>query len=321
MNPFRFTAQVPDPVLPLGNWQKECARIEALGFDTIAIADHFTGGYEFEPFVALTAVAMQTRLRVQTAVLGVDYRHPVLVHRMAATLDRISEGRLDLGLGAGWMHSDYVAAGIQYDSPGTRIARLAEAIHILKGLFSGEPVSFDGEFYEINDLVGVPRAVQTPHPPLLVGGGGERMLRLAGREADIVGINANLASGDIGKHSVLDVSWEKMSEKVDWARSGAQAAGRDPAGIQLSMAQWLLHVDESRSNNEALLAKLGARLGVDPTWLEDAPGVVVGPVTRCIEKLQELRERLGISYIQLYSGPHSIDLQAAAPVLTALVGT
>jgi probable F420-dependent oxidoreductase len=321
MHPFRFIAQVPDPLLPIADWRGQCSRIEALGFDTIAIADHFTGGYEFEPFVALTAAAMQTQLRVQTAVLGVDYRHPVLVHRMAATLDLMSEGRVDLGLGAGWMRSDYDAAGIEYDSPGTRIMRLAEAIRVLKGLFSGAPVAFDGEYYTLNGLVGVPRAIQAPHPPLLVGGGGRRMLHLAGGEADIVGINANLAAGDIGKHSVLDVSWEKMSEKVAWARSGASDAGRNSEEIVFSMAQWVLHVDESRNNNESVLAKLGARLGVDPEWLEAAPGVVVGPAARCIEKLQELRERLGISYIQLFSGPHSIDLQAAAPVVAALAGT
>jgi alkanesulfonate monooxygenase SsuD/methylene tetrahydromethanopterin reductase-like flavin-dependent oxidoreductase (luciferase family) len=144
------------------------------------------------------------------------------------------------------------------------------------------------------------------------------MLRLAGQEADIVGINANLNAGDIGGHSVLDVGWEAMTEKVGWAREGAVAAGRDPDSLELSMAQWLLHVSESGSANEALLTKLAGRLGVEAGWLEAAPGVVVGSVSRCIEKLVELRERLGISYIQIHSGPRSVDLQQAAPIVAAL---
>lgn len=320
MRPFRFTAQVPDIGGSITAWRDDLARIEGMGFSTVALADHFTGGYEVEPFVALTAAAMTTDLRVQTAVLGVDYRHPVLVHRMAATLDVLSEGRLELGLGAGWMRSDYEAAGLPYDRPGTRIERLAEHIAVLKGLFSGEPFTFKGEHYVIDGLRGVPAAVQRPHPPLLIGGGGRRMLRLAGREADIIGVNANLSAGDIGGHSVLDVGWESMAEKAAWVRQGAVAAGRDPDTLELSMAQWLLHVNESASANEAVLAKLAARVGVDPVWLEAAPGVIVGSVNRCVEKLLELRERLGISYIQVHAGPRGIDLEPVTPVIAALSG-
>jgi probable F420-dependent oxidoreductase len=320
MRPFRFIAQVPDIGGPTTAWRDRLRRVEDMGFETVALADHFTGGYEVEPFVALTAVAMATRLRVQTAVLGVDYRHPVLVHRMAATLDVLSEGRLELGLGAGWMRSDYDAAGLPYDRPGVRIDRLAEAITVVKGLFGGEPLTFKGEDYVIDGLVGVPAPVQRPHPPLLIGGGGRRMLRLAGREADIVGVNANLGAGDVGAHSVLDVSWEAMTEKVSWVREGALEAGRDPGVLELSMAQWLLHVDDSRATTDAVLAKLGQRLGVDPAWLDAAPGVVVGSVSRCVEKLEELRDRLGISYIQVHAGPRSVDLEPVAPVIAALAG-
>lgn len=320
MHRFRFTAQVPDLGRSTAVWREELRRIEEMGFDTVALADHFTGGYEVEPFVALTAAAMATGLRVQSAVLGVDYRHPVLVHRMAATLDVLSEGRLELGLGAGWMRSDYDAAGLSYDAPGMRIDRLAESVTILKALFGGEPVTFKGEHYVVDGLVGAPSPVQQPHPPLLIGGGGRRMLRFAGREAGIVGVNANLRAGDIGTHSVLDVSWEAMADKVAWAREGAAQAGRDPDVLEFSMAQWLLHVDESRGVTEAVLSKLGSRLGVDPAWLEAAPGVLVGSVSRCIEKLEELRGRLGITYIQVHSGPRSVNLEPVAPVIAALSG-
>jgi len=321
MRAFRFTAQLPDLVAPAKEWRDAVAQVDALGFDTLALADHFTGGYQTEPFVALAAAAGSTTLRLQTAVLGVDYRHPVLVHRMAATLDVVSEGRVELGLGAGWMRSDYDAAGIAYDTPGRRIERLTEQITILRGLFTGEPFDFKGEHYVIDGLRGVPDPVQRPHPPLLVGGGGRRMLRLAAREADIVGVNANLSAGTVGgEAAVLDVGWDSMAEKVGWVRDAATAHGRDPDDIELSMAQWLLHVSPSAAANQAVLDKVAGRVGVAPEWIEAAPGVLVGSVARCVEKLLELRERLGITYVQVHAGPRGVPLDAFAPVIAALVG-
>jgi probable F420-dependent oxidoreductase len=291
---FRFTAQVPDLAGPVGEWRKELRRLEDIGFSTVALADHFTGGYTLEPLVMLTAAAMEsTRLRVQTAVLGNDYRHPVLTHRMAATLDVMSEGRLELGIGAGWMHAEYVAAGLAYDQAGERIDRLAESIAVLKGLFSGEAFTFTGTHYNVRELVGVPVPVQRPHPPLLIGGGGPRVLRLVGREADIAGINANLGAGDVGGHSVADVGWERMAEKVEWVREGAVAARRAFEDIELTMAQWLLHVTDDRGEADTLIAKLAARLGVEPAWLDDAPGVLVGSPARCAARHQLRAGALG----------------------------
>src|SRR3954451_13571889 len=121
MRPFRFIAQVPDLSGSVEEWRQAIRRIEDMGFSTIALADHFTGGYTVEPLTTLAAASSATSLRLQTAVLGVDYRHPVLLHRMVATLDRLSDGRVELGIGAGWMRSDYEAAGIPLDPPGTRI--------------------------------------------------------------------------------------------------------------------------------------------------------------------------------------------------------
>jgi probable F420-dependent oxidoreductase len=319
---FRFTAQVPDLVGSRAAWRDELKRLEDTGFSTVALADHFTGGYTLEPLVVLTAVAMENpNLRVQTAVLGNDYRHPVLTHRMAASLDVLSGGRLELGIGAGWMRSDYVAAGLPYDSAGERVTRLEESIAVLKGLFSGDPFTFTGTHFSISQLVGVPPCVQRPHPPLLIGGGAPRMLRLAGREADIAGINANLSAGDIGGHSVADVSWERMHDKVEWVREGAESVGRSIDDIELSMATWLLLVTDDTHEATTLVEKMAARVGVDPAWLEDAPGVLVGSPARCIEKLQMLRERLRISYVQVYSGPRSTDVSGIGQVVSRLAGT
>jgi probable F420-dependent oxidoreductase len=257
---------------------------------------------------------------VQTAVLGNDYRHPVLTHRMAATLDVLSCGRVELGVGAGWMESEYAAGGIPFDRPGVRISRLEEAIEVLKGLFSGKPLSFRGSWYTISELVGEPQAVQAPHPPFLIGGGGRRVLRLAGREADIVGINANLGAGT-GVGSITDVSAEGILDKVGWARQGATESGRSGDDIELAMAQWLLHVTPSAVDARAVLEKVGARTGLDPAWLEAAPGVLVGSVARCTEKLHELRDRFGISCVQLDAGPRSTaSIDVVAPIVAALAG-
>ncbi len=172
----------PRPTRPLADWHAQLRHLEDLGLSSVVAADHFTGGYTFEPMVALTAAAAATtRLRLQTGVLGNDYRHPVLVHRMAALLDVVSDGRLVLGLGAGWMTSDYEAAGIALDPAGVRVSRFAEALAVIKGLFGPEPFDFAGEHYSVHALDGLPKPVQHPHPPLFVGGGSPRVLRLAGR--------------------------------------------------------------------------------------------------------------------------------------------
>jgi probable F420-dependent oxidoreductase len=319
--PFRFIAQVPDFTGSCREWGDELRRLEDTGFSTVAVADHFTDGYTMEPFVVLTAAAMETtRLRVQTAVLGNEYRHPVQTHRMAATLDLLSGGRIDLGIGAGWMRSDYAAAGLGYDRAGLRIERLEESIAILKGLFSGEAFSYSGAHFSVTELVGVPSAVQRPHPPIMIGGGGPRMLRLVGREADIAGINANLGAGHISGQ-VIDLGWERMEEKIGWVRDGADSAGRSFDDLELAMAQWLLYVTEVQSEADAVIEKLAARVGVDAAWLEDAPGVLVGSAERCTEKLHALRERLSISYVQVHSGPRGTDLTKIGPVVTALAGT
>ena len=226
MHPFRFAATMPAPAPPLADWHAQLRHLEDLGLSSVVAADHFTGGYSFEPMVALTAAAAATtRLRLQTGVLGNDYRHPVLVHRMAALLDVVSEGRLVLGLGAGWMTSDYDAAGIALDPPGERVDRLAEALTVIKGLFGPEPFDFTGEHYAVRALDGLPKPVQHPHPPIFVGGGSPRVLRLAGREADIVGINASLRAGELGAHAVRDLSVDRVAEKIGWAREGAVRGG------------------------------------------------------------------------------------------------
>src|SRR5215207_3842864 len=221
---------------PAGRWRDAVRRIEDLGFATVSISDHFTRGWVMEPVVAMTAAAAATdRLRVLSLVLGNDYRHPVLVHKAMATLDVLSEGRVEIGLGAGWMRSDYQAAGLPYDEPAARIERLEESVVVLKGLFGPRPLTFDGAHYRIDGLDGLPKPVQRPHPPLLVGGGGCRVLSVAGRHADIVSVNPSLRDGVVTAELLEDATAERIDQKVGWVREAAAAAGRRPDEVEFQL--------------------------------------------------------------------------------------
>jgi probable F420-dependent oxidoreductase len=313
---------MPAPTRPLGEWKARLCHLEDLGLWSIVAADHFTGGYTFEPMVALTAAASATTtLRLQTGVLGNDYRHPVLVHRMAALLDVVSDGRLVLGLGAGWMTSDYEAAGIPLDPPGVRVSRLAEALTVVKGLFGPAPFDFHGTHYEVHGLDGQPAPVQQPHPPVFVGGGSPRVLRLAGGEADIVGINASLRAGELGADAVRDLSVARVAEKISWARAGAIAAGREPDAPALEMNHWLAKVTPSAAAAGDLLERIGKRFDVDPDTLAASPSVLVGTVEQIVDTLRARREALGLSVVQLDAGFPTPDLDAFAPVIETLAGT
>src|SRR5574342_592324 len=182
--PFRFGVIHEEPQHP-SVWASHLRRVEDLGFATFLVRDHFVAdfcGDQPAPLVALAhAAALTTRLRVGTLVLAVDYRHPVMLAKEAATLDLLSGGRLELGLGAGWLRREYAGAGIPFDSAGTRIERLEETIRILDGLFGDGPFSFAGKHFRVTELEGYPKPAQRPRPPLLIGGGRRRGLTLAGR--------------------------------------------------------------------------------------------------------------------------------------------
>ncbi|HEX5940451.1 MAG TPA: LLM class flavin-dependent oxidoreductase, partial [Dehalococcoidia bacterium] len=197
--PFRFSARMPELKGDTANWRDSLKQIEDAGFSTVAVPDHFTQGSVWEPFVTLMAAAGATStLRLLPLVAGNDYRHPVMLHKAAASLEALSDGRLELGIGAGWMISDYEAAGMPYDEPGVRVSRFEESVQIVKGLFAEEPLTYEGRYYKITALDGLPKPVQKPHPPILIGGGGKRVLSIAAREADIISVNANLKDGAVG---------------------------------------------------------------------------------------------------------------------------
>ena len=201
MQRFRFGVQVS--TAPDGSgWRRLARQIESRGYSSLLIPDHL--GDQLSPFVALTVAAeATTTLRVGTLVLDNDFRHPVIVAKEAATLDLLSEGRLELGIGAGWMITDYRESGIPYDPPGVRVERLGEALAILRALWADGKCTHAGTHYQLEDAQGLPRPHRTNGPPLIVGGGSPRVLALAAREADIVGVNPNLRAGAIDRKSVV----------------------------------------------------------------------------------------------------------------------
>ena len=314
--PFRFIVSMPRLADGVAAWQSALRRIEDRGYSTVAISDHFTQGWAMEPLATLAAAAAETeRVRLLTLVLGNDYRHPVLVHKAAATIDVISGGRLELGLGAGWLRAEYEAAGLAYDAPKTRRERLEESVAVIKGLFGPDPLDFTGTHYRITALDGLPKPVQKPHPPIAIGGGGPRMLELAGRVADIAGVYATLARGSHDVHQVVDMSPASVAAKVESVRTGARAAGRDPADVELELSLLLCRVVASARETQEVLDRTAAAWRVSSTTVAASPAVLVGQLDQCVDRLLECRERYGVNYIHV-----GTDIENAAPLVARLDG-
>jgi probable F420-dependent oxidoreductase len=285
---------------------------EDLGYSTLFVPDHFVD-HPLAPIPAMAMVAEATeRLRVGSLVLGNDYKHPVVLAREAATLDLLSDGRLELGVGAGWMTVDYERAGMPLDPPGVRVDRLAESLTVLKGLFSDQPFSFDGEHYQITDLDGSPKPVQRPRPPIIVGGGAKRVLSLAAREADIVGINANLRGGE-AQHpdATQSLSAAATDQKLDWVRSAA-GPRFDDLEIQ-QYAGFVFFTDDRQSLAEAM----APAFNVTPDVALETPIALVGTAAQMVEDLIARRERWQMTYVVV----DDAVADQFAPVVDQLVGT
>lgn len=309
MHPFRFGIQCRGPADGDG-WRALARKVEDLGWSTLTIADHLDDSLAPIPGV-MAAAAATTTLRVGTMVLANDYRHPVVVAKEAATLDVLTGGRFELGIGAGWMTADYDAAGIPLDRAGVRVDRLAEALTVLKGLWAGGPFSFKGEHYRIDGLDGLPQPLTAGGPPIVIGGGGQRVLRLAGREADIVGINVNLKAGVIDERAFPDGTPVSTDRKVAWVR---EAAG--PRADQLEL-QVRVHLAMVTDDRDTVIDELAPAFGLTPDEARTTPHALVGSVDQLCDQLVERRERWGISYL----GMSADQLDAFATVIARLAGT
>lgn len=299
---------------PPQQWRDDVRRIEDLGFSSVAISDHLAGGWMMDPIVAMTVAAEATsRLRLLALVFCNDFRHPVLLHRSMANLDVFSGGRVEIGLGAGWSRADYRAAGIPMAPPAVRVERLAESLDILTRLFGSEPVTYPGRHYQLDAMPGLPPPVQRPRPPLVVGGGGRRVLELAGRAADIVAINPRLAAGGDPRAVAEDMSPRSVARKVAWVRGAAAAAGRDAPELLLSLLRVRLRHGGREHTWSSSLAGPPEPAGDDSGDLAGSPAALDGDLEQCVDALHRLREQYGISYLHLGG-----DLAAAAPLVARL---
>lgn len=285
-------------------------KAEDLGYSTLVMPDHF--GDQLAPIAALsTAAAVTDTLRLGTLVFANDFRHPAVLAKETATLDLLSDGRLEVGVGAGWMSDDYVWTGIVEDRPGVRIDRMIEAIAVLRGLWGEGAFSFNGDHYTITEMNGRPKPVQPGGPPIVVGGGGKRVLSTAARLADIVGVNPNVGEGKVGPEAITSMSADATDEKLGWVRS---AAGDRFDQIEISILKFVTVVTDDRA---AVAEKIGAGMGMDAATLLASPHTLVGSVEQVAEELVTQRERWQGSYVTVQSD--AID--AFAPVVAALAGT
>ena len=307
--PFRFGVQISRAESG-AQWREKAKRVEALGFDILNIPDHLGGQLAIGP--ALATVANVTALRIGTLVWQNDLRHPAFVAQEAATLDLLSDGRFEFGIGAGGSSlPDYEWSGIPLDPPGTRVRRLAESLRVVKGLFGDEPVTFHGEYYTVTDYNGLPKPVQRPHPPIFVGGGGPRMLALAAREANIIGLlPTQLAVG--GQFHLEQSTTDAVAGQIETIR---QAAGQRFANLELNiLLQRLIVTDDARGASEELSREWTP---LTPAQILDTPSLLIGTVDAIVERVRERRERLGISYVVVFER----DMEAFAPVVAGLAGT
>jgi probable F420-dependent oxidoreductase len=302
--PFRFGVVVRQADSGK-DWAERARRIEAMGFSTLLMPDHFVGP-RFAPIAGLTAAAMATTtLRIGTLVFSNDYRHPVVLGKELATLDVLSDGRVDVGLGTGWMREDYDRAGVPFDSPKVRFERFVEAIDVLRGVWSDGPFTYHGTHYQLDALEQLPKPVQKPFPRLLLPGGGPKMLRMAGKYADYVNLTLRVRA-DGSAVDPTDGGYEAFLQKIETIR---EAAGDRFQDIHLGTSIQQVGVPSEREKWSAISTDEKQR---------ETPQLLLGNVTDMADKLRYWRDTHGLNFFVLH---HDKDLDAFAPVVEALAGS
>ena len=318
MRPFRFAAGISDTATRTRSEFIGAVReVESLGYSAVMLSDHLVA--QLAPISALgVAAAVTSTLRLGTFVFNNDLRHPVVLAQELATLDRLSEGRLEIGIGAGWNKPEYEGAGISYDPGATRIDRLAEAVTIMKGLFADGPIDFQGRFYQVKGFEDLPRPVQRPHPPFFVGGGSPKLLRFAAQNAQIVSIAPRVLPD--GTADVIGCTFAGSEKKIAIIR---EAAGSRLDQLEINTYPSLSALSAKVTDQAGPVAREIAdqirrryRIDLSEQDVLESPHVFIGSVDSLVEKFQMLRERLGISHI--FVGD---DASAFAPVVERLSGS
>ena len=316
--PFRFAVQATNAASGR-EWRNTVRKVEDLGYSTLFLADHYLGPgpaqraartprQDLAPIAAMaTAAASSETLRIGCRVFCIDYHVPAVLAKEAATLDLLSDGRLEMGIGAGWSEVEYTAMGLDFDRPGRRIAKLAEVVSFIKAHWQGDELACSGDFVEVRGYAGRPRPVQRPHPPIMIGGGGQRVLSLAGREADIVSMS-----------SVPFVA--RDADGLD-PRAVAQrrigivqaAAGERYRRLDVESSPYFTQITD---DSEAALADVAKSTGIAADLLRDHPNVLIGSLETVVETLYSRRESLGVNYVTV---PQS-QIESFAPVVERLRG-
>jgi probable F420-dependent oxidoreductase len=306
--PFRFGVQLSQGDSH-AEWRDKARKIEDLGYSTLFMPDHF--GEELAPMPAIAmAAAHTTTLKIGALVFDNDYKHPAILAKESATIDVLCDGRLELGIGAGWMRTDYDQLGLQYDPPAVRVDRFEEALHVIKQCFTGEKFTYLGEHYRITDYASWPKPAN-PHLPILIGGGGKRVLSIAAREADIIGVNPNLRAGEVGLEAAQDSLAGQTDKKIGWIR---EAAGARIDDIEIQMRFFITKVTDDRMS---LAKAMAPGFGVSPEEALASGAALVGTETEIIDELHQRRERWGLSYVIV--GAENID--EFAPIVAKLTGS
>ncbi len=318
--PFRFALQSYNAASST-EWRERARRAEALGYSALHLADHLAGPgkvldtthHPVQSIAAVPAIAMAAEatstLRVGCRVFCIDYRHPAVLAKEAATLDLLSDGRLELGLGAGWLSAEYEAIGLDFDPARVRIDRLEETVHFLRAHMTGEPLDFRGKHFSVRDYAGLPHPVQQPHPPFMIGGGSRRVLELAAREADIVSLNFNNRSGVIGADGVKSGTADGTAEKIRWIE---EAAGPRLPKLDIEIGAYFTYVGEEDGTAEAMAESFG----IAADEMRRHPHALFGTPAAIVEELLRRREEYGINYVTV-SEP---ALEAFAPIVAELSG-
>ena len=323
MKPFRFGLQAFNPKSPSA-WRDMLRKTEDLGYSTYHLADHFMGpgpaqestAHPPQLLAAVPAMAMALeytdRIKVGARVFCMDYRDPVMLAKEAATMDYLSDGRLELGLGAGWIQAEYEAAGMDFRPIGERLDKFEQVVAAIKAYMTGEPLDIDSTYIHWKGFSGLP--ARPAPPPLMIGGGSKRILSIAGREADIVSLNFNNRAGVLGPDGMMSGLAEQTAKKIGWIRDGA--GGRFEA-LELEIGAYLTVVTD---HQEATAAAIAEPMGLSVEDLLAGPHNLIGSVDYICEELQRRRETYGISYITVLDDGENNMVEQFAPVVAKLAG-
>lgn len=323
--PFRFGVQSYS-ASSATDWLDQARRAEDLGYSVFHTADHHIGpgpaldatNHGVQDFAAVPAIAAAaaatTSIHVGCRVFCTDYRNPVVFAKELATLDVLSNGRLEIGLGCGWLANEYEAIGIEFDPPGRRIDRMVETLAVIRAHFGDGMVDVQGEYVHAVGFEGVPKPARPGGPPIMIGGGSPRILGIAGRDADIVSLNFDNRSGRLGPESVRSGAADGTLQKIEWVRAGAGDRFDD---IEFEIAAYFTAINDDAAAADQAAAGIAERFGVEPELLADHPHALVGSVDQICDRLVERREQLGISFVTVSDRASA----AFAPVVARLTGS